>query len=239
MNNFFQFKQFIIQQDQCAMKVCTDACLFGAYIANKLQTKNIFPKNILDIGTGTGLLSLILAQKKYKNIDAVELDEKACKQALQNIEDSIFKDQINIFNANIITFTAKEKYDFIICNPPFFENQLRSIDDKRNAAMHATTLSFVQLIKVIKQHLSANGTASLLLPNYAVEDFSKTLFTENLFVMEQVNIKHAPSKNFFRTILTISFVEKNMEEKEIAIKNTGDEYSNEFVELLKDYYLKL
>ena len=182
MNTFFQFKKFIIHQDKCAMKVCTDACLFGAYVANKLEADNFNLNKILDIGAGTGLLSLMLAQKCYEKIDAIELDENAFLQARKNIENSPFRNQIEILNVDILTFSANEKYDLIICNPPFFENQLKSDTAERNAAMHATTLSLLQLVQVIKSNLTLAGKAYLLLPYYAIANFEKNLFENKLFI---------------------------------------------------------
>ena len=114
------------------MKVCTDACLFGAYIANELQTNTV--KNILDIGTGTAILSLLLAQKTAAAIDAVEIDSAAFTQAKKNIEQAGFAAKITVFNVDILNFTTSKKYDYIISNPPFFESDLKSEDDKKNSA---------------------------------------------------------------------------------------------------------
>ncbi len=236
MNTFFQFKNFTIHQDKCAMKVCTDACLFGAYVANKLEQDKLPIKNILDIGTGTGLLSLMLAQKVNTMIDAVELNEVAHMQAKGNIEVAPFKN-INIHHADILAFSSKVKYDFIICNPPFFENQLKSANKERNAAMHATTLSYIQLTEVIKQNLSENGIAALLLPFYALQDFTKILSAEYLFINDQINVKHNPTKPFFRAMLRISLKKTTINLEEISIKNKDGQYADEFVNLLKDYYL--
>src|SRR5437868_5022622 len=142
-NNYFQFKQFIIQQDNCAMKVCTDACLFGAYIANELQS---IPVNtILDIGAGTGLLSLMLAQKTTAVIDAVEIDNAAFEQAKENIAASPWKEKINTYHADISTFKTGKRYEHIISNPPFFEDDLRSNDEKKNFAKHDSSLTLENL----------------------------------------------------------------------------------------------
>ncbi len=105
-NHYFQFKQFTIQQEQCAMKVTTDACLFGAFVAQQIINCQLPIVNLLDIGTGTGLLSLMLAQKTNTLIDAVEIDEASCKQATKNIEQSPWKEQLNIFNADILKFDS-------------------------------------------------------------------------------------------------------------------------------------
>ena len=239
MNTYFQFKQFIIHQDKTAMKVCTDACLLGAWVADKVENKKFQPKNILDIGCGTGLLSLMLAQKTEAAIDAVEIDENAYLQAKENISLSISQNQITIFKENIVDYKSQKKYDLIICNPPFFAKQLKSQDDARNIAMHGTQLSFADLAYAIKNNLAENAVAAALLPYYAVNEFAKICKKENLFINEQLNVSHAPTHPFFRTILLLSVKETAITEHFISIKNNDNEYSVEFKKLLKDYYLYL
>ena len=208
MNSFFQFKQFTVHQDKCAMKVCTDACLLGAWVANKLMRENTEAKKILDIGAGTGLLSLMIAQKTNLKTDAVELNADAYLQAKRNIENSLFSSKIQIYNENIKTFLENIQYDYIICNPPFFENQLKSNSNAKNIAMHNTELSFDELIASIKKYLSKNGTAFLLLPFYEVNNFKDKLSVQRLFVTEELNVKHTSSSNFFRTMISICLNKK-------------------------------
>ena len=129
-NTYFQFKQFTIHQDKCAMKVCTDACMLGAWTAGKLGGSGI--NNILDIGCGTGLLSLMLSQKINASIDAVEIDADAAKQAGENISASPWAANIRVIHTSLQEFMPKKKYDLIICNPPFYENDLRSEHENKN-----------------------------------------------------------------------------------------------------------
>ena len=239
MNSYFQFKQFTIQQDKCAMKVCTDACLFGAWVANKLIEEKIIPKNILDIGSGTGLLSLMLAQKINTKIDAVELDEAAYTQSKQNIDAANFKNNITVHNADIISFNPKEKYDCIISNPPFFENQLKSFKEIKNTAKHSTTLSFKDLVKSISTNITKEGSAFLLLPYFAIDDFEKILKSEKLFITEQVNVKHTSKHQYFRSIIVINKFCSLKKIKEIIIKDDSGNYTNSFTQLMKNYYLDL
>ena len=237
MNTWFQFKQFTIHQENTAMKVCTDACLFGAWVANKIELKEINADNILDIGCGTGLLSLMLAQKTQAQIDAVEIDKNAFKQAKENINLTEWKEQINIHHGSIIDFKSPKKYGLIICNPPFYENQLKSVDAARNKAMHATTLSYQDLIIALKNNLSQGGSAAVLLPYYAIKKFEETLLNHQLFIYEKCNVSHSPKHPFFRKIVIFSRVKKESSEYSISIKNNNNFYSEEFIELLKDYYL--
>jgi len=221
------------------MKVCTDACLLGAWVAAKLETKEITAENILDIGCGTGLLSLMLAQKTEANIDAVELNENAFLQAKENIALSLWEKRIKIFNENIIDYNAKKKYDLIICNPPFFQNQLKSIDVNRNAAMHGTQLSFTVLATTVKNNLKNDGIAAILLPHNIVNEFSAIFKKEGFFVNEQLNVSHSSSHPFFRAVLLFSFIQTDKIENSMAIKNLNNEYSTYFKKLLEDYYLHL
>jgi tRNA1Val (adenine37-N6)-methyltransferase len=135
-NTWFQFKEFKIEQEKCDMKVCTDSCLFGAWIADKIQKKIIEPATILDIGSGTGLLSLMTAQKSNAKIDAVEINKNAYLQTKENFKASKYKERLQAFNVDVKHWNDKKKYDLIISNPPFFENDLPSANQNKNFAKH-------------------------------------------------------------------------------------------------------
>lgn len=236
-NNYFQFKQFTIHQDQCAMKVCTDACLFGALVANEIQLDNT--KHILDIGTGTGLLSLMLAQKNNATINAVEIDSAAFEQATANIALTPWKDNISIYNTDITTFYPDKKYDFIISNPPFFETDLKSNDAKKNAAKHDTTLTLTDLIENINRLLNHDGYFAVLIPFHRCEYFETAASTFGFHLAKKIAVKQTPKHNYFRAVLFFS--KQSADQKEIAmqIKNEAGNYSEAFIALLKDYYLHL
>ena len=170
-NSYFQFKQFTIQQDKCAMKVCTDACVFGAFVAEYLAPQKL--NNCLDIGTGTGLLSLMLAQKNDMSIDTVEINAEAYLQAKENIENSIYKNKISIHNQNILEFDNKEKYDFIITNPPFYEGDLMSSQQNKNQAKHNESLTLPKLLQSIIRLLKDNGEFAVLLPFHRIIEFEQ------------------------------------------------------------------
>ncbi|PKK37017.1 hypothetical protein BWI96_09060 [Siphonobacter sp. SORGH_AS_0500] len=235
-NSFFTFKQFTIHQDQTSMKVCTDACVLGAW------TKVTNTHSILDIGTGTGLLPLMLAQRIHEaeyRIDAVEIDANSAEQARQNIALSPFASQITVIESAIQTLEVDRKYELIISNPPFFQNSLRSPKEGRNRAAHDERLSFAELAQAVHRHLLPSGRFTVLLPVFETELLSKELAPLNFYLQEQLVLKNSPAKAPFRLVSTFS---KSQNRKEIptetlCIRNEADEYTPEFVNLLKDYYL--
>jgi tRNA1Val (adenine37-N6)-methyltransferase len=236
-NNHFQFKQFTIQQDKCAMKVCTDACLFGALVANEVEQISV--KNILDIGTGTGLLSLLLAQKTNATIDTVEIDEPAFNQAKENIVQSLWKEKIDIFNTDILKFQTNKKYDCIISNPPFFQSDLKSDDEKKNFAKHDTSLTLTGLLNAVATHLSDDGFFAVLLPYHRSIYFEAESLKLNFHLTKKIAVKQTPKHDYFRAMLIFSRTESATVTNEMTIKNEAGNYSAEFIELLKDYYLYL
>ncbi len=237
-NDFFEFKKFTVFQKDCAMKVCTDACLFGAWVADILTEMNA--ENILDIGTGTGLLSSMIAQKnKEAKIDAIEIDEKAARQAASNFAASQWQERLKVFNIAIQNFIPEKKYDFIICNPPFFENDLKGKNAKRNLALHDTSLTLNELPKCIDALISANGKFALLLPYSRTNFFVEMAFDRKLFLQKKILVKQTENHQFFRSMCLFG-KEKLVEECEyIFIKDAQNEYSAAFAALLKDYYLSL
>ncbi len=242
-NTYFQFKQFKIDQAHCAMKVTTDACLFGGWVADILSKINTSDRllKILDIGTGTGLLSLMLAQKESTaQIDAVEIDTETAKQATINFENSIWKDRLRVFTADIRDYSLENKqcYDFIISNPPFFDNDLKSDSGKRNLAMHSEALGLDDLLASIKRLLHADGQFAILLPYHRSVSFELMSEANGFYPTEKVLVKQTPKHNPFRVMLLFGNENKIIIEKEITIKD-GNIYTDGFCNLLKDYYLYL
>lgn len=233
---YFDFKQFRVFQDKCAMKVCTDSCLFGAII----EIKN--KQNILDIGTGTGLLSLMVAQKANENalITAIEIDKDAASQAIENVKNSFWKSKISVLNQSIQAFCKpenKNKFDLIFTNPPFFQNNLKSPDEQSNLARHNTSLSFKELFDCVNHLLTTDGVFYILLPPAELQQFLK--LTQPIFVeTERINVKSNESSSIFRNI---SILKRNKEhylrtEREIYIYEKNQMYSSDFEEILKPYY---
>lgn len=224
------------------MKVTTDACLFGAWVAEALKC-NGNVKNVLDIGAGTGLLSLMIAQKNLDSqIDAIEIDEEAYEQAKENVAISSFAEQINVINGDVKTVAFPKKYDAIISNPPFYEREIPSTDQKKNIAHHHSGLTLDELLPIIGRSLTAQGMFYLLLPFKRNEEIKKMLLKQKLFASKLVFVKQSTKHDYFRIML--SGILSNTRETEtaideLAIWNDEQEYTNEFVDLLKDYYLNL
>ncbi len=224
------------------MKVCTDACLFGAWVAQEIRSSTLKIKNVLDVGTGTGLLSLMLAQKNADIIiDAVEIDKAASIQAKENFINSEWKERLNVYHHFVQTFasSANKKYDIIICNPPFYENDLKSGDKQRNLALHSDALSLAELIFIAHKLLSDDGNFFVLLPYHRTQYFEELLLKHKLYTKEKVLIKQTPKHNYFRSMFWVDKSSSSFHQSEIVIKNDADEYSDEFKALLKDYYLQL
>jgi tRNA1Val (adenine37-N6)-methyltransferase len=239
-NNYFQFKQFTIQQEHCAMKVCTDACLFGAWVADKIKNKNSKVKSILDIGTGTGLLSLMLAQQTNAMIDAVEIDEAAAIQTSQNFETSPWKERLHVYHSSIQEFDqiTNQHYDLIISNPPFFENDLKGDNVKRNIALHSSELSLDELLNAIDTYLNNDALFAVLLPYHRSGYFEK-LARLRFFLHEKVLIKQTSNHNYFRSMLLFGTKKVETRESELIIREEDQQYSKNFTALLQDYYLYL
>ncbi|MFM2387338.1 MAG: hypothetical protein RL660_2095 [Bacteroidota bacterium] len=169
-NSYFEFKQFRIEQGGAAMKVTTDACIFGALI-------NIGDESctVLDVGTGTGVLSLMLAQRNAKaKFVAIDVDESAYRQCKDNFENSIFRSQMQCLHQDFFTIDDSTKYDFIICNPPYFEGQLKSANAQKAVAWHSTQFNLSAFLEKSKSLLAENGSLWLLLPQQRWQEFEET-----------------------------------------------------------------
>ena len=218
------------------MKVCTDACLFGALVANYQPST----ANWLDIGTGTGLLSLMVAQKDpLAKIDAVEIDEAAAQQAKDNFTSSQWAERLHVFNTDILSFKTGKKYGGIISNPPFFEDDLRSPDQTKNNAKHNDSLILSELLKIAEEQLTEDGTFAVLLPYHRVNYFTAEAAKFNLHLNRQILVRQTTGHDHFRGILFFSRIKSEPENTEIIIKDQEGKYTAEFTTALKDYYLYL
>lgn len=236
-NSYFQFKQFRIEQDRCAMKVCTDACVFGAYIHPEGA------KRILDIGTGTSLLSLMLAQKCLGSIDAIEIDESAASQARENVERSIFAERIRVHHISIQDFAFKSEqgaFDFICCNPPYFENCMRSVDPQRRIARHTDTLPFRDLAAAIAKLLTKTGKFYVHVPIEFEASFCAEVIAAGLSFDERIAYRHSKKMSISRVFLGGGFDRKVMKEDELILRlDDESDFSVRVRAMLFPYYASL
>lgn len=241
-NNWFQFKEFTIQQDKCGMKVSTDACIQGALAADFLSNKKEL-KSVLDIGTGTGLLSLMLVQKRNDLfIDAIEIEQNSFEQATENFKNSKWNSQLNTHHYAIQDWGKdnEKEYDFIICNPPFFHNHLQSEQKERNAARHTVSLSGKEMIESGIRLLNNTGVFCILFPLNLWKPVEEYALHLGLYLQESISVFPKPNVHPNRIIAFFSKTKSNQTlEKSLIIYDMENIYSVEFKELLKDYYLKL
>ena len=229
----FRFKQFSIKQDKTAMKVSTDGVLLGAWIASKK------PKRILDIGTGTAILSIMAAQKfPEAQITAIEIDNDAFLEAKENINNCPWKKRLKIFNTDFFDFCkiSIEKYDLIISNPPYFDNQLKPRDKKKRIAKHSESLAFDKMIAEVSKILSPEGFFCVIIPFQRAETFIHLCAQNNLFVSRKTTIY--PNENKKANRILLEFVRHicAIQDNFIRIREKG-KYSRQYLELTKDFYL--
>lgn len=236
-NTYFDFKQFRLDQGQSGMKVTTEGCILGAWASFDQ------PKRILDIGTGTGLLSLMLAQRYPTGIiDAVELDEKAAQQAEQNFSKSPWSSNLTLHHGSIKDYEAdySHSYDLIICNPPFFKNDLKSANTQKAKAIHNDHLAPELLADSIGRLLKSGGIAFILYPIRESADFEKAALERGLIKHSELIIHDNPNKPAMRRILSLSQNrKKNPKSEKLIIKDESGNYATEFIDLLRPYYLHL
>ena len=238
-NPYFNFKKFSIRHDKCAMKVTTDACVFGAYVANEISSNSSI-KNALDIGTGTSLLSQMIAQSTDFFIDAIELDKNAFEQAVENNSASPFGKKIKVINGDARTFPYENSYDLIFSNPPFYEQDLKSPNAQKNLAHHDEGLLLDDLADIISLQLTPSGQFYILLP-YKREEEAVKLFSNHELVTEKVlRVKPTTASPYSRSIISgrRQIAAMDVVYEEIAIQDNS-QYTAQAIELLKPYYLFL
>lgn len=234
---YFQFKQFNVRQGFAAMKVCTDACIMGAYVSKQIPLGS--SKKVLDIGTGTGLLSMMYAQNNSASIDAIEIDPSAAWQAKENFAASPWHTQLHAICADINHWTEEKKYNLIISNPPFYEASLKSPDERRNKALHGATLSLQQLLRCISKYLSPGGRAALLLPAVREAEFKQAIVPFQFFGEKVLHIYQRNGGPLFRFIVILCKEEVIPVYDSFTIYETDKSYTTQFKNLLREYYLKM
>jgi len=233
----FEFKQFSIQQDQCAMKIGTDGVLLGAWAS--LENN---PERILDVGAGTGILSLQLAQRCLaETLEAIEIDEDAFEQCVGNFENSPWGDRLFCFHASVQEYAAEmeEEYDLIISNPPFYSDEYKSDDNKRNTARFTDTLPFRDLAIFAYQFLSEKGIFALILPRKEEENFIALASEVGLFPKRICRVKGNPTSEVKRSLMEFTFEKSEIIQEELTIEISRHVYTEAYKNLVKDFYLKM
>jgi len=234
-NTHFQFKQFTVKHDKCAMKVGTDGVLLGAWI----QTRN--SQNILDVGTGSGLIALMLAQKSNALIDAIDIDGDACLQATENVLISPFSQRINIYHEAFIKYVehCKKIYDLIASNPPFFIDSLKCPDMKRSTARHSDTLTATDLIKNCRHILAPEGHLALILPYEQLDSILKAIIDCKLYTCRRTDVIPHPGATPKRFLIELSPAYHVPIYDNLTIEYEHNQYTEEYKTLTRDYYLKM
>ena len=231
----FTFKQFVVHQDRCAMKVGTDGTLLGAWAT--LDNPN---GRILDIGTGTGLIALMMAQRyPQAHVTAIDIDAEAVGQASDNVRQSPFAKRIQVYQADVNSFESAEKYDAIVCNPPYFNNALTCPDNQRTQARHTLSLSYQQLMAAAYRLLSEEGRFSLIMPS----DFSRQLESEahlaGFFLSRVYGIRTIEGKPVKRYLIELrKQPQAEVIKKDVLIEDAPNVRSEWYRELTKDFYIK-
>lgn len=235
MSDLFKFKEFSIDQDNCAMKVGTDGVLLGAWAeANKSDF-------ILDIGTGTGLIALMLAQRfPEAEIQAVEIDEDAYRQAEINFKQSPWSERLTLHHQRIQEFASEQFFNLIIANPPFFEDSMKSGEQARDLARHTDQLAFTELIFCVNNLLKEGGSFAVIIPSEAEEHFVQLSRLQGLYCNKVCYVHPTPAKEAKRVMLIFNkFNGERLVEKLIIESDGRHQYSDEYVNLTKTFYLKM
>ncbi|MCK3683838.1 tRNA1(Val) (adenine(37)-N6)-methyltransferase [Maribellus sp. YY47] len=233
-NNYFQFKQFKILQEKSAMKVGVDGVLLGAWVQVNSATQ------ILDVGTGTGLIALMLAQRSDAQITAIDIEEKAVSEATMNVNASVWKDRIEVCHASLQEFARsdRQKFDLIVSNPPFFSRATRAAFAERTIARHNDFLPFPELISCSAQLLTENGRIALILPFEAMDEIRKVATNNELWLQRKTDIFPKTGKKANRVLLEWGMKETVLNEDSLTIYDADGSFTKEYVTLTRDFYLK-
>ncbi|MBT8186676.1 MAG: methyltransferase [Croceitalea sp.] len=237
MSKTFQFKQFSINQDRTAMKVGTDGVLLGAW--TKVEQN---PNTILDIGTGTGLIALQMAQRSFaETIDALEIEAVAFEQAVANFEASPWADRLFCYHASLQEFVNEmdDRYDLIVSNPPFYAETMGSGSDARDTARQELSLPFDTLLAGVAKLLTPKGEFTTVIPYKEESEFLKKANLLGLHVYRITHVKGTPSAQIKRSLLQFSFESQEMTNNMLIIETDRHNYTKDYIALTKDFYLKM
>lgn len=237
MNKPFKFKRFTIDQDRCAMKIGTDGVLLGAWTSLKNN-----PFSILDIGAGTGILSLMLAQRsKAPQIEAIEIDESAFEQCVENFENSPWSDRLFCYHASLLEFVEEvdDTFDLIISNPPFYSEDYKSNTKSRDLARFSDAMPFEHLLYAVSRLLSDNGMFTIIIPKKEEKSFIDLANKAALIPSKILHIKGHQNSEIKRSLIEFSFKNVDTKISELIIETERHQYTQDYIELTKDFYLKM
>ena len=234
-NPYFRFKQFTIYQDRTAMKISTDGIVLGACCEFGKA------KKVLDVGTGTGLLSLMAAQKSLADITAVEINQDAYNQAIENVEKSKFASRITVVNGDFIKLfsDSAEHFDYIVSNPPFFRNSLKSSSQGRSIARHEDSLPFEKFVPTVARLLTSGGTFSVILPESERLYFNRLCIANGMHICGKTIVKSFDNSDPLRVILHFSKSFLPMKQEVLVIYSSQNVYTQQFKNLVKDFYINV
>lgn len=235
-NPYFQFKQFTIRHDKCAMKVGTDGVLLGAWADTYDR------QTILDVGTGTGLIALMLAQRSTAQIDAIDIDAEACLQAEENISDSPFAARINVTHTPLAEYAASctKRYDLIVSNPPYFIDSLKCPNQQRNMARHTDTLPLQELLHDCYPLLAPDGRIALVLPYDQKEQLRKLIQNESFFLTKETEVIPMPGTSPKRLLVELAAKPVTTTVwNQLTIEVARHQYTDDYIRLTRDFYLKM
>jgi tRNA1Val (adenine37-N6)-methyltransferase len=240
MHKPFYFKEFTINQDKSAMKIGTDGVLLGAWCS-----VDDYLDSILDIGSGTGVIALMMAQRnEAMTIDAVEVNENAYEQTVENFEQSDWGDRLYCYNASFQEFADEvaeedEIYDLIVSNPPFYTDNFETDNDARNKARFTSSLPFEDLIVGVSKILSKNGMFAVIIPFKEVEQFIKLANNKGLFLNRKCDVRGNPKSEIKRVLMEFSSHQLPIKKEQLVIEIERHQYTEDYINLTKDFYLKM
>lgn len=233
-NPFFAFKKFVVRHDRCAMKVGTDGVLLGAW------TDVQHSRRILDIGTGTGLIALMLAQRCEKaQVTAIDIDTDAVSQAQENIADSPWKDRVEARLQDVCSYSTENRFDTIVSNPPYFVDSLECPDNQRTLARHANTLDAERLLGKVAELLLDDGLFSLILPADQADHIIRMAADNGLYLSHYTTVITRPGLPPKRVLMEFRKTEGSCKTDELIIELNRHVYSEGYIALTKDFYLKM
>jgi tRNA1Val (adenine37-N6)-methyltransferase len=229
----FQFKRFTIRQDKATLKVGTDGVILGAWadVAGA--------ERVLDIGTGTGLLALMVAQRNEgAQVDAVDIDDASAEQATENVAASPWSDRVRVHRMDVRRMKSDRKYDLIICNPPFYAGEMASPDPRAGLARHSGELSFEELVEQVDEHLADHGRFACIIPMNREVELAAAFAQRSIHPARRCEVKYLEDRPPKRLLLEFGRGRKDFDPELLVVEHRPGEFTLQYKYLLKDFLLK-